>query len=398
MKKLLTVVLTLLLVGCASTEPVENVSYPVQTEQNVKNTQETAEPSQNGTESGTVSPDLQDTAENEQSEAVDAPIVEESAGLRVNRWIDKCKQFGYRADNDWASAYVAVIEDVCSVTKIDSQAVTIVYGPSVNKSNESIQKYVDSIVFSHTYWSRHIVSPDRPYWVIATQDDKAWWDAEYEKYVTETSEFTCPYFNENHFCSSKYYPGNGTTVVDSEVHLLVVDQTKNLSADAYIDPAHNAVHWYHEAAGYQHWHEFLIEGHATLYEIAFHVLENSNQSERQAERQRETFAWLSHTLDNIKFTATDAEGVLDHWDACYGRGYDCNHYYYGGGAMFHEKLVLEFGYASYLSWHSKLDSIDTISQYLALFQSHFGVSLRDFDRESFAPHAARSFNYYYSIW
>lgn len=57
MKRLLTVVLTLLLVGCASVPPAENVSYPVQTDENVQNNVQNSD---------------------SESETVDAPIVEEA--------------------------------------------------------------------------------------------------------------------------------------------------------------------------------------------------------------------------------------------------------------------------------------------------------------------------------
>lgn len=66
MKKLLTVVLTLLLVGCASVPPAENVSYPVQTEENVQNNVQNSEVVQESGEDSTI------------SETVDAPIVEEA--------------------------------------------------------------------------------------------------------------------------------------------------------------------------------------------------------------------------------------------------------------------------------------------------------------------------------
>ena len=119
MKKLLTVALALLLVGCASVPPAEDVSYPVQTQENVQEdvqvsesesetvdapiVGEAVEEEQKSTESGTVLPDTQDSAENDdlgepnqveedsreraetdENEAVDAP---DSLGFALSREI-----------------------------------------------------------------------------------------------------------------------------------------------------------------------------------------------------------------------------------------------------------------------------------------------------------------------
>lgn len=101
MKRLLTVVLTLLLVGCASVPPAEDVSYPVQTEENVQENvqvsesesetvdapivEEDVEEGQKSTESGTdlsepePTEDSRERAETDEPEVVDAPNVAEYA-------------------------------------------------------------------------------------------------------------------------------------------------------------------------------------------------------------------------------------------------------------------------------------------------------------------------------
>lgn len=94
----------------------ESVSYPVQTEEDVQNTQQTAEPSQNSTKSGTDLPDTQDVAENDdlgepnqveedsreraetdEPEVVDAPNVAEYALSReiVDDEICKLREDSY---------------------------------------------------------------------------------------------------------------------------------------------------------------------------------------------------------------------------------------------------------------------------------------------------------------
>lgn len=121
MKRLLTVVLTLLLVGCASVPPAEDVSYPVQTEENVQIKEQNeevvqedvhisdsesetvdapiveddVEEEQKSTESGTDLPDTQDSAEND--DLVDAPIVEE-----------------------YALSYEIVEDDICKLREVSS--------------------------------------------------------------------------------------------------------------------------------------------------------------------------------------------------------------------------------------------------------------------------------------
>lgn len=371
MRKLIALLLsTGLLVGCTSTSEFGEVSSAIQDSQEMQ-------------------------AESDTAPGEDVATLPEEP---LNRWVGKCLEFDYESPNEWAIAYLQVIEDICATTEVNEAIAEIIYAPNVNPEHSSTKNYVETILFSQTFWSKYMTSPSTPIWVIATPEDEEWWGKHYDKYVTEAAEFTCPYFHENYFCSYKYYPPEGKTVVESEVHLFVVDQTEELLADAYVDPAHNAVHWYQDASGYQHWHEFLIEGHATLYEIAFHVLERSADDVRQAERQRESFAWLSHTLDETEFVATDAKGVLDHWDACYGRGYECNHYYYGGGAMFHERLILDYGYSRYLEWHENLASVSNNEEYFGLFEDFWGTSLWEFDELRFAPYAAESFNYYYQMW
>ena len=115
MKKLLTVVLTLLLVGCASVPPAENVSYSVQTDENVQNKQQTADPGQNSTESGTDLPDTQDSAENDdlgEPNLVDAPSAADFALSSEIIEDDICKlredSYPRREWNDTASSFPAM--------------------------------------------------------------------------------------------------------------------------------------------------------------------------------------------------------------------------------------------------------------------------------------------------
>lgn len=409
MKRLLTVALTLLLVGCTSTEPVDNVSYPIQTEENVQNSVQNSdsesdsvdapiveevveEEEQKSTESGTVLADTQDSAEND--DLVDAPNVDESAQTRKNRWIEKCESYTYNSNKSWAGAYRQIIDDICSETKINPDVIDVIYGPNANPSDPLTVSYIETAIFAWSFWENYVPNPTKTTFIVVSPEDNVWWKQNATKYtsISQQELGSCAYFNENNFCSYKYLKAEGKTNIDGDIFLWVVKQDSPLKADTYIDPAHNAVHWFQDAYEFQHWYEFFIEGHATMYEIAFHILDSNRDN------YREGYAWLSHTMDNIKFVAKTKEEVNAHFDRCYGRGYDCNHFYYGGGAMFHETLILNYGYDSYMQWNELLASIDTTSEFNDLFERKYLISIEKYQSSQFASYVAESFGHYYSLW
>ena len=102
MKKLLTVILTLLLVGCASVPPAEDVSYPVQTEENVQENVQVSE---------------------SESETVDAPIVEEAVEEDVSINDD------YVSDNE--------SEPVESQKRTESSTVLLTPEPTVDSREDA---------------------------------------------------------------------------------------------------------------------------------------------------------------------------------------------------------------------------------------------------------------------
>ena len=380
MRKITALLLSaVLLVGCSSTTEFGEVSTAVQDSQSMQG-------------------ELDSDGE---GESPDAPSVEEPSSAQQNRWLRKCEEFSYASDQSWADAYREIISDVCSTKSVNPDVIDIIYGPETDPSDPLISAYTDTALFAWSFWEKYVPEFARKTtFIVITPDDGGWWEENAPTYtsVPQGELGSCAYFDENNFCSYKYFVDDGNSNIDSDIILWVVREGSPLKEDTYVDPAHNAAHWFHDAYGFKHWYEFLIEGHATLFEIAFHILENSNEDVRIAERQRESFAWLSHTVDNFKFTAETVDEANAHFDKCYGRGGDCNHFYYGGAAMFHENLILNYGYEAFMEWGKAMGSVETTEEFNSLFDEMFSRPIDSYQRQEFASHVVETFSHYYEIW
>lgn len=313
-----------------------------------------------------------------------------------NFLLEKCDSYTPSGSGDWKSVHDLIIADMCTVTQVDETTVDFVFGPSVSTENVNVQKYMETAYFSHTYWQQFIPE-EYPKWtfvIASAEDDHQWWEDNHDKYIKSEykSELDgCTYYSENKFCSAKYSPDEGKSNIPGLVSLWSLDpNAPELRNDTVLDPGHNGPHWYQDAHGYTHWYELLIEGHATLYEISTHMLAGDEG------RQREDFAWLAYSADENKMTAETAAEFRDYFDVCWGQGYKCNHFYYGGGAMFHEKLILDYGYEEYMEWHVRLREVDSTSEFNQLFVDHFGLSVDEFADGPFAEYVVGQFVQYRS--
>ena len=322
-----------------------------------------------------------------------------------NPWLDRCEQLNYSSNGKWADAYREILESVCSVEKIDRDVINVVYAPNVDPLDPMVREYVDTAYFAYTYWAQY-VPDDFPRWtfVMASPEDEKWWEENRLDYTVIDDDIDgCRYFDENNFCSFKYSYDEDQTTFNGSMNLMVIKQGSPANVDIAVDPAHNAPHWYQKAHSFQHWHFYLIEGHATLYEIAFQTLK------RGRDNFREGFIWQAHKVDQRKFNPTDTNDVAIHLSYCDKNGGECNHFKYGGAALLHEKLILDYGYESYLTWNEKMESISSakkrilgpapgIGEYLTIFEQHFGIEYQQYLDEQLNPFILESFNHYYSIW
>ena len=322
----------------------------------------------------------------------------------LNIWLEHCDSYLPLSGEEWHRVINVIVQDMCATESIDESVVELTYGPGIDPENENVRTYVDTIMFSYSYW-RQFVPKEDPKWrfvIASSREDQAWWDSVHTDYTPLTADLDgCQWYDENRFCSSKYGSDEGKTSEPGFVVLWSVDtEAQLLRNDTVFDPGHNGPHWMHGAYNYQHWHELFAEGHATLYEIATHALAGDQG------RQREQFSWLSYSRDGISMDATTPAGVVEHLGKCYGNGQECNYFYYGGGAMFHEKLILDYGYENYLAWHENMRDIPYdpnrimgtapigIPEFEAIFEEQFKMTVASFQNGPFAEHVADSFNFY----
>lgn len=322
-----------------------------------------------------------------------------------NPWLDRCEELNYSSKEEWADAYRQILDSVCSTAKIDRDVINVVYAPNVDPLDPLVRDYVDTAYFAYTYWAQY-VPEDFPRWtfVMASPEDEQWWEENRLDYTVVDNDIDgCRYFDENNFCSFKYSYDEDQTTIDGSMNLMVIKQGSPSNVDITVDPAHNAPHWYQKAHSFQHWDFYLIEGHATVYENAFQTLK------RGRDNFREGFMWQAHTRDTRAFDPQDASDVAEHRDYCDSNGGECNHFKYGGAAMMHEKLILDYGYQEYLAWNEKMGDISFakkrivgtppgMDDYRKIFHEHFGVEYQTYLDGEVNPFIADSFDHYYSIW
>ena len=77
--------------------------------------------------------------------------------------------------------------------------------------------------------------------------------------------------------------------------------------------------------------------------------------------------------------------------------------------MLHEKLILDFGYGSYLQWHEKITVISSAkkrilgpppgnAKFKTIFEDHFGISYQQYLDTAYAGHVAESYAHYFELW
>ena len=330
----------------------------------------------------------------EASEAPSKPTYE-------NIWQQKCAEFSPRNSQPWHPVYNEIIADVCENTVLSDDVLEVIYSPLVNQ--ERLEKFIQTAFFSFSYWKPITADTAPVKLILITEKEEQWWRETMAPLVKDPAVLEwfgpeakgvgrCWSIGPDAGCGAKYPVWETTTGTLVYVNVL---GTQRMPDNEYnIDAAHNAPHWYQDSHGYQHWDDGFLEGHATLYEIAFHILYTGS------DKKREDGAWSARGRDGLPFTARTPEDALAHIENCRKNenGPACNHFFYFGGAMQQEKMIIDFGYDTYLKWHEAMRSVRSSEEYAATFKEVYGVDLRQWQATNFAEYLAESFDYYITKW
>lgn len=419
MNRLLTVALTLLLVGCASVPPAEDVSYPVQTEENVQEdvqvsesesetvdapiVEEAVEEEQKSTESGTVLPtpeptvDSREDAKTEEPETVNAPSVEEpekSSGI----FESGCRSFnGGTLSHKYIDSYRSILSDICSNFEMDYSLVNVIASPRVNR--DSLNLYVDNNVFGLTYWDKYVDGGLEPLTlVVLMEEEQDWWNDQLDNLLTLEPEWFGPTDGGGHcyaaeaeaFCPKAYWSYYGETTGNNNVLATMLGSRMDWNTFRKVVPIHEATHQFQTTVGLGHWRWWYVEGQATYFELASTVLvpglgASSWRDQIEADTSRR---------DQTKFTATTVEETYAHMNQCNTSG-QCNGFRYFAGSLAHELLVNTYGVNTYIDWNRAIardlpdfkwyGMSETVrqagnAQFASLFEDYFGVNIDTWER------------------
>ena len=310
-------------------------------------------------------------------------------------WQEKCRAYEPLEGQPWHSVYNEIIKDVCESTVLKPDVLEVIYSPLV--AQERLETFIDTAQFSFSFWAPETLDTAPVKLMILTEKERDWFEATLTPLLTDPSVMEwfgadakgvgrCGSVGPQAGCGAKYPVWETTTGTLVYVNMLGTQRTPD---DEYnIDAAHNAVHWYQDSHGYQHWDDGFLEGQATLYEIAFHFLYTGH------DRKREEGARMVSVRDGAPFSARDDEGAREHLAYCRQSGPDCHHFFYFGGAMQQEKMILDFGFDKYKEWNVEMRQVRSREEYEALFESVYGVELRSWQNENLATYLVESFNYY----
>lgn len=175
MKKLLTVALTLLLVGCTSVPPAENVSYPVQTEENVHNSVQNPESESETVDAPIVEEDVEDnTQDSAENDDLDEPnqVVEDS---RERAETTESEVVDAPNDAEFALSYEIVDDEICKLREASGYRGLAASFPSLTYEIPHTGRVNVALVFLE--W-----------------DDLRGTEADYEYYLQQTSMFEDFYY------------------------------------------------------------------------------------------------------------------------------------------------------------------------------------------------------------
>lgn len=311
-------------------------------------------------------------------------------------WSDKCSQYvSPEGTKPFELAYEIVIKDLCSKKAAYEYVLNYEVSESVDK--EVADKFTDGLIFALDYWSNYTPSFEPANFVIFTENDQQWWEEKQIKYLkkpdlgwfTSKDEGWHCRVQADIFCPKNFMPDE--TNNGQRVEFRIIGSMLNWEPRHNVNMAHEVVHAYQDEVGISHYREWLVEGQATFFELAFAYLYY------ETDEGRANYLNNPKTQDLIKFTATTPAEVKAHIESCRSRQDNpCDSFKYGAGMMYHEKLVLDYGLDAYKAWLGKMaatmpkGNLGGLDQevankmeanFIKIFEKSFGVSLEKFEYE-----------------
>ena len=272
-----------------------------------------------------------------------------------NEWTKACRAFKPRSTSGFGVVYDELIKDACSKAKPNSFKASAVVSPSVSARN--VSRYMDSLRFHESYWSTRMnpgfTSPLR---VVFSERDKRWWTQKQKQYLlkpdlgwfTSKSEGTHCRVMDDIFCP-KHFEG-ALTKSGNPVEFRIIGSRLSWQNWQLTNGAHEAVHIYQDSHGQGHWMFWYIEGQATLFELAMGRLLHKSDVLRKM-----YLVDGPKQNDSLKINASSPESVAKFFVDCNNSGNACATFKYGGGSLFHEKLILDYGLDKYFQWQDYLN-------------------------------------------
>ena len=331
-----------------------------------------------------------------ESESASPTVTSEPKPLDLeNQWFSRCASYEPLSGQAWHLVYNEVIADICSNTTIEPNVLEVIYSPGVNQ--DRLKDFIETAEFSFNYWRPKTLDTAPVKLILLNEQEREWFESTLAPLVKDPGVLEwfgpdaqgvgrCWSIGPDAACGAKYPVWETTTGTLVYVTLL---GTRRVPDDEFnLDAAHNAVHWYQDSHGWDHWDYGFLEGQATVHEIAFHILLTGS------DKKREDGAWTVFANDPKPFKATTVEETIKHHNECRPDSNQCHHHFYFGGAMQQEKIILDFGYPKYLQWLTEVESVESREAYEATFRNVFGVELPKWRDESWAPYLLESFLYY----
>ena len=287
------------------------------------------------------------------NEPLEAQSVVRASG--DNEWTRACKAFKSRSKNGFGVAYDAVIADACSRATPNSFKASAVVAPSVSAKN--VSRYMDSLRFHESNWGTRM-NPDftSPLRVVFSEKDKTWWTQKQKQYLlnpdlgwfTSKSEGSHCRVMADIFCP-KHFEG-ALTKSGTPVEFRIIGSRLSWQNWQLTNGAHEAVHIYQDSHSQSFWSFWYIEGQATFFELAMARLLHKSDVLRKM-----YLVDNPKQQDSLRFNAKTPDGVAKYFEDCNNAGRACESFKYGGGSLFHEKLVLDYGLRKYFEWQDYLN-------------------------------------------
>jgi len=282
------------------------------------------------------------------------PKVEATVTPASDLWSDQCEQYvSPQGTEPFELAYEMVIEDLCSKQAAYDYELNYEVSDSVDKG--VADKFTDGLIFSLDYWSNYAPSFAPANFVIFTENDQIWWEEKQKKYLkkpelgwfTSKSEGWHCRVEADIFCPKNYMPDE--TNVDQRVEFRIIGSQLKWEPRHNVNMVHEAVHAYQDELGFSHYREWFVEGQATFFELAFAYLYY------EFEEGRANYLTQPQVQDAKPFKAKTPNEVLQHIESCRTQNNPCDNFKYGVGMMYHEKLVIDHGLETYMSWMAAMD-------------------------------------------